>query len=259
MLKILRARGVAVWMGRDAKDRKRLESADIAIALGGDGTMLRAARSLAPYAVPLFGINSGGLGFLSGTDLKELQRNLTAVLAGGFELDERWMLEVEVYRRGRRVFGPNVALNDCVIRGGETARAITLRAFSGDLFLADYFGDGLIVSTPTGSTAYALAAGGPVVDPRVDAFLVAPICPHTLTQRPVIIPTGQPISVRFSRRPGHERTPEALMSLDGQVSCSLKLGADVRVRRFEKPFRLLLDPKRSYFETLRRKLKWGER
>lgn len=259
VLRILKDRGVTVYMGHSPDGQKRLPVADIAIALGGDGTMLRVARSLAPHGVPLFGINSGGLGFLSGTDIKELKRNLTAVLLGLFELEERWMLNVEVFRGDRRTFGPNIALNDCVIRCGDTARAITLRAFSGELFLANYFGDGLIISTPTGSTAYALAAGGPVVDPRLNAFLIAPICPHTLTQRPLIIPAEHPISVKLAMRHAHEQSPEALMSLDGQVGCSLRLGEEVRIRRFEKPFRLLLNPKRSYFETLRRKLKWGER
>ena len=259
VLKMLKNRRVAVWMGHTPEGRKRLPDADVAIALGGDGTMLRVARSLAPHGVPLFGINSGGLGFLSGTELKELKRNLATVLDGGFELQERWMLKAEVLRGGRRTFGPNIALNDCVIRCGDTARAITLRAFSGQSFLADYFGDGLIISTPTGSTAYALAAGGPVVDPRLAAFLIAPICPHTLTQRPVIIPAEHPVSVRLVVRQGHEESPEALMSLDGQIGCALRLGEEVRIRRFEKPLRLLVNPKRSYFETLRRKLKWGER
>lgn len=256
---ILRAKQVKVWLGRTAEGQRKLAVADIAIALGGDGTMLRVARQLAPHAVPLFGINSGGLGFLSGTDATDLRRNLLSVLAGGFEMEERWMLSVEVFRGERRTFGPNIALNDCVIRCGDTARAITLRAASGELFLANYFGDGLILSTPTGSTAYALAAGGPVVDPRLNAFLIAPICPHTLTQRPLIIPAEHPLSVKLAQRHAHEQPPEALMSLDGQLGCSLRLGEEVRIRRYEKPFRLLLNPTRSYFETLRSKLKWGER
>lgn len=259
VMQVLRSKRIKVWLGHTSEGQRRLAMADIAIALGGDGTMLRVARVLAPHAVPLFGINSGGLGFLSGSDAVELKRNLKTVLAGGFELEERWMLSVEVYRGERRTFGPNIALNDCVIRCGDTARAITLRASSGELFLANYFGDGLILSTPTGSTAYALAAGGPVVDPRLNAFLIAPICPHTLTQRSLIIPAEHPLSVKLDQRHAHEQPPEALMSLDGQVGCSLRLGEEVRIRRFEKPFRLLLNPKRSYFDTLRRKLKWGER
>ena len=255
---LLKARHIRYWNGNDSDSNARLPLADIAIALGGDGTMLRTARLLAPYSIPLLGINSGGLGFLSGTDAVEIRRHFPAIMAGGFDLEERWMLTTEVYRGDKRVFGPHIALNDCVIRCGDTARAITLKAFSGELFLANYFGDGLIISTPTGSTAYALAAGGPVVDPRLDAFLIAPICPHSLTQRPVIIPAEYPLIVRLAQRNPHER-PAGLMSLDGQMGCAMKLGSEVRIRRYEKPFRLLLNPTRSYFDILRRKLKWGER
>ena len=259
VLGMLKSRGIKVWMGNAKGMEKRVPMSDVGIALGGDGTMLRAARLLAPHSVPLLGINTGGLGFLSGTDASELRRNFTTFLAGGFQLEERWMLSAEVHHGGDRVFGPHIALNDCVIRCGDQARAITLKASAAGLFVADYFGDGLIISTPTGSTAYALAAGGPVVDPRLDAFLVAPICPHTLTQRPLIIPAGYPLSVKLAVRHAHELSPQALVSLDGQVGASLQVGAEVRVRRYERPFKLIVNPKRSYFEILRRKLKWGER
>lgn len=255
---LLRGRGVRVWEGSAASLRRRLPRVDVAIALGGDGTMLRAARLLAQHSVPLLGINTGGLGFLSGTDASEFRAHLPAILSGGFVLEERWMLSVEVFRAGRRVFGPHVALNDCVIRCGDQARAVMLQASCSSLFVADYFGDGLIVSTPTGSTAYALAAGGPVVDPRLDAFLIAPICPHTLTQRPLIIPARFQLAVRVGRRNRHDR-PLCLLSLDGQLGAPMPVGSEAVIRRYERPFKLLVDPKRSYFEILRRKLKWGER
>lgn len=254
---LLQARGVQVWMGHTSAMR-HLPQADIAIALGGDGTMLRAARLLAPNSVPLLGINTGGLGFLSGTDAADFRKNIHSILDGGFVMQERWMLSAEVFLGGKCIFGPHIALNDCVIRCGDTARAITLQASCENLFVADYFGDGLIVSTPTGSTAYALAAGGPVVDPRLDTFLIVPICPHTLTQRPLIIPAKHPVFVRLAQRNRNDR-PAALLSLDGQVSCSLKVDAEVRIQRYEKPFKLLVNPKRSYFEVLHKKLKWGER
>lgn len=255
---LFKARGIRVWLGGVPGMHRRLPLADLAVALGGDGTMLRAARLLAPHSIPLLGINTGGLGFLSATDASELRRHIPAILSGKFELEDRWMLSVEVFNGKRRIFGPNIGLNDCVIRCGDQARAITLKASCSRLFVADYFGDGLIVSTPTGSTAYALAAGGPVVDPRLDAFIIAPICPHTLTQRPLIIPAGYPVSVRLAPRNPHDR-PQTLVSLDGQVGCCLPLHAEVRISRFEKPFRLLVNPARSYFEVLRNKLKWGER
>src|SRR5579883_2252754 len=154
----LKGRGVKVWTSNDHGLSEHLRLADIAVALGGDGTMLRAARLLAPHSIPLLGVNSGGLGFLSGTDASEFRRYCDMILKGQFFLEERWMIEVQVERAGKRIFGPNIALNDCVIRCGEQARAISLQARSADRFVADYFGDGLILSTPTGSTAYALAA-----------------------------------------------------------------------------------------------------
>jgi NAD+ kinase len=256
--KALKERGVRVWVGRDASVIEKLRLADIAVALGGDGTMLRAARTLAPHSIPLLGVNSGGLGFLSGTDAADFNKQCDAILNGEFVLEERWMISVEVYRGGKRLFGPNIALNDCVIRCGDQARAISLSAASDHNFMAEYFGDGLIVSTPTGSTAYNLAAMGPIVDPSLNVLLIAPICPHTLTQRPLIIPAADPLTIKLTVRREHE-APRVLMSLDGQVGCSLKVGDEVRIARYGKPFKLLLNPKRSYYEVLRAKLKWGER
>lgn len=262
MLKIvtstLKARGVRCWVGQSASVREKLRLADIAVALGGDGTMLRVARILAPHSIPLLGINSGGLGFLSGTDAADFRRHVDAILDGKFALEERWMISVEAYRGKKRIFGPHIALNDCVIRCGDQARAISLRTKSGDRFVADYFGDGLIISTPTGSTAYALAASGPIVDPSLEVLLIAPICPHTLTQRPLIVPASLEFTVELGTRRAHE-VPRVLMSLDGQLGCPLRVGDHVRIRRYEKPFKLLRNPKGSYFEVLRRKLKWGER
>lgn len=267
MLKIvlsqLKARRVRAWVGSASKSTPReisakLRMADIAIALGGDGTMLRYARMLAPHSVPLLGINSGGLGFLSGTDASEFRRYCSAILKGEFVLEERWMVEVSTRRGEKTLFGPHIALNDCVIRCADQARAVLLRARSAEDFVADYFGDGLIISTPTGSTAYSLAASGPIVDPSLDVLIIAPICPHTLTQRPLIVPAASPFSVRLQKRRAHDN-PQVLVSLDGQVGCDLKVGDEVHVKRYSKPLKLLLNPRRSYFEVLRRKLKWGER
>lgn len=257
--KALRSRGVKVWIGHNGTADAKLRLADVAVALGGDGTMLRAARTLAPHSIPLLGVNSGGLGFLSSTDASEFESHCDAILNGEFVLEERWMIEVETRRAGKRIFGPNIALNDCVIRCGDQARAISLRTRSDDRFMADYFGDGLIVSTPTGSTAYNLAAYGPIVDPSLNVLLISPICPHTLTQRPLIIPAADPLVITLRTRREHDPAPRVLMSLDGQVGCSLKVGDEVRVMRYQKPFKLLLNPSRSYYEVLRRKLKWGER
>jgi NAD+ kinase len=255
---LLKARGVrAVTAGRIPSARA-LRDADLAIALGGDGTMLHVAREVAPRGIPLLGVNIGTLGFLSAAEAGDLKRCLNSVLGGRFAVEERSMLSAEVLRGGRRIYGPDLALNEVVIRCGEQARAITLSTRSGERFVADYFGDGLIVATPTGSTAYSLAASGPIIDPSLDVTLVAPICPHALTQRPLIVPAHLPLTIRLGKRREGE-VPRVLVSLDGRPGCDLKLGDEVRVRRAETPLRLLLPPGRSFFEVLRRKLKWGQR
>ena len=253
---LLKARGVRSWVAAGRPSVDAVRRADFAIALGGDGTMLRVAREVAPSGIPLLGVNLGTLGFLSGTEARDVKRRLDSVLAGRFAVEERSMLSVETLRGGRRVFGPDLALNEAVIRVGDQARAVTLSTRSGERFVADFFGDGLIVATPTGSTAYSLAASGPIVDPSLDVTLLAPICPHTLTQRPLIVPAHLPLSIRLGRR--RAETPRVLVSLDGRPGCELKVGDEVRVRRAETPLRLLLPPGRSFFEVLRRKLKWGQ-
>jgi NAD+ kinase len=256
--RLLKAHGVDSWAADARPSRETLRRADLAIALGGDGTMLRVAREVAPRGIPLLGVNIGTLGFLSGTELSELKSRLGAVLRGRFTVEERSMLSAEVLRAGRRVLGPELALNEVVIRCGDQARAVSLSTRSGERFVADFFGDGLIVATPTGSTAYSLAAMGPIIDPALDVTLLVPICPHTLTQRPLIVPAHLPLTIRLGqRRDG--RAPRVLVSLDGRNGCELRVGDEVRVRRAETPLRLLLPPGRSFFEVLRRKLKWGQR
>ncbi|MFH1726669.1 MAG: NAD(+)/NADH kinase [Elusimicrobiota bacterium] len=235
-----------------------LKTCDIAIAIGGDGTMLRTARVLAPYSVPLLGVKVGGLGFLSAMDLPGFVRDFRKVLDGKFAVEERWMLAAEARRGSKVLFGPHTALNDCVIRCSERARAVTLEVEASRRYVASYFGDGLVVSTPTGSTAYALAAGGPVVVPGVDAFLLAPISPHALTQRPLLTPAKQPLTVRLARRNPYDE-PQALVSLDGQTDHTLDFDDEVHIRRAERPFMLLVPPNRSHFDLLRSKLKWGQR
>lgn len=255
---LLKARGVRAVTAARVPTARSLRDADLAIALGGDGTMLHVAREVAPRGIPLLGINVGTLGFLSAAEAGDLKRCVNSVLSGRFAVEERSMLSAEVLRGGRRIYGPDLALNEVVIRCGEQARAITLSTRSGERFVADYFGDGLIVATPTGSTAYSLAASGPIIDPSLDVTLVAPICPHALTQRPLIVPAHLPLTIRLGKRREGE-APRVLVSLDGRPGCDLKLGDEVRVRRAETPLRLLLPPGRSFFEVLRRKLKWGQR
>ncbi len=236
--------------------RKHVRAADMAIAIGGDGTMLRAGRILASATAPLLGINVGGLGYLSAVDPKGFQKDFKRIVSGRFEVEQRYMLSVEVRRKGKRLFGPHVVLNDCVVRAGDQVRAVLLEVESRRQRVADYFGDGLILATPTGSTAYALSVGGPVIVPGVDALLLAPICPHALTSRPLITSSSDPVTVRLKRKNPYDR-PQALISLDGQLERPLQVGDEVNVRRYDRPFRLLVPPERSYFDVLRQKLKWG--
>jgi NAD+ kinase len=224
--------------------------ADAAVALGGDGTLLSAARRLAPLGVPVLGANLGRLGFLSATDVKRLYGTLAALLAGKLSVSNRMMLSVLPPRKAERP-----ALNDCVIRVRSSARVIRLSAWVDGEYLGTFICDGLIVSTPTGSTAYSLAASGPIVEPELELILLTPICPHSLTQRPVILSPDSALEIAVE---DHGRRDEIILSLDGQESFTLRAGDRVRVRRAEDRFRLFTDRKHSYFSTLRQKLKWGE-
>jgi len=255
---LLRARGVRVHSAPAGHSLPEAERFDAAVVLGGDGTMLRTARLLAGARIPLLGVNTGGLGFLSAVDMRGFKRGLGRIINGGFACEERRMLRAEVRREGRRIFGPSPLLNDCVLRAKDQIRAVTLDACQAGRHIGRYFGDGLIVATPTGSTAYALAVGGPIVHPGVDAVILAPICPHTLTQRPLILPAGEPISVVVARKNPQQR-PHALISVDGQVEHPLGAGDEVVISALRRPICLLYDPERTYFDLLRTKLKWGER
>ncbi|MBI4248205.1 MAG: NAD(+)/NADH kinase [Elusimicrobia bacterium] len=237
----------------------RFRDLDAAIALGGDGTMLRVAQLVAPHSVPLLGINSGGLGFLSGIEFSDVPAKLEAFLSTGFPVQQRRMLEVSVSRKGARIFGPEIALNECIVRCAEQGRAIYVESFYGSDFIASYFGDGIIVSTPTGSTAYALSASGPIMAPQMDAFLLTPICPHTLTQRPLVFPADRPVTLEIKPWRARREALSALASVDGQRNVKMKYGDVVRITEYGKPLKVFVNPELSYFDVLRRKLKWGER
>jgi NAD+ kinase len=232
------------------------DRADVAITIGGDGTVLYAARHVIKSGIPVLGINAGGLGFLSGIERADFKKHLNTFLNSGFRKIRRQLLSVEVLRGGKKIFGPYPALNDCVIRSAE-ARAFTLRAFFGRQFLSEYFGDGLIVSTPSGSTAYSLAALGPIVLPELEVFLLSPVCPHTLTHRPIVLSSLEDITIVTGGRPGD--VCGISLSLDGQESFILKAADKIRIRRYPKRLEMLMPPGFSYFDILRRKLRWGKR
>jgi len=226
---------------------------DLLIVLGGDGTLLAAARLDNERGVPILPVNLGGLGFLTSVTLAELYPILEQTLAGKNRTSERVMLDVRVLR-GDAQLERHHALNDAVLNKAALARMIDLTLTVNGEFVSDFRADGLIISTPTGSTAYSLAAGGPIMYPRVEAFLITPICPHMLTNRPLVVPETSHIEVRFVG-PGEPVT----LTLDGQVGIAFHPGDRVEIVRAKQRLRLVRAPERTYYQILRDKLKWGER
>jgi len=230
---------------------RQLKQAEAAIALGGDGTILSVASDLIPLGIPILGVNTGRLGFLTACDLAKLYTTLEKLLKGQLEISERMALSVEP-PSGRQ----HLVLNDCVVKVGRTARVVDLGAWINDQYLGTFTGDGVIVATPTGSTAYSLAAGGPIVHPTMEALILTPICPHSLTQRPVIVPAGRHIKIRYESR---GRRAEVLVSLDGQHSFTLHPGQEIKVQQTEGRLKIYYNPEQHFFGLLQQKLKWGER
>jgi NAD+ kinase len=227
--------------------------AEMIIVLGGDGTLLSVARLVGDHEVPILGVNLGGLGFLTEITLEELYRVLERVIQGDFVTDERVVLNAAVIRRGERL-AEFVVLNDAVINKGALARIIDLETTINGEYLTTFKSDGLIISTPTGSTAYSLSAGGPIVYPSLHCMIITPICPHTLTNRPIVIPDDVEIRVFLKTK-----QQEVILTLDGQQGFSLEHEDVVEVRKAEGRILLIKSPYRHYFELLREKLKWGER
>jgi NAD+ kinase len=230
---------------------------DLIIVLGGDGTLLSMATRIArtDCDVPMLGVNFGSLGFLTETRIDELYSTLDSVLAGKATYDERALLSAEAYRE-REKFDSRVVLNDVVFTKAALSRIIELSVSISSGLVTKVKADGLIVASATGSTAYNLAAGGPIVHPRVDALILTPIAPHTLTHRPVVIPGSEIVEVRPIPDAGAE---DIFVTYDGQTGYPLQKGDSIRIRKHERLLRLVKAPTRSYFEVLREKLKWGER
>jgi NAD+ kinase len=226
---------------------------DLAIVAGGDGTLLSVARSAAPQQIPILGVNLGSLGFLAELQPDELFDRLEEVLAGKYRVAERETLRVRHVRQ-ERVHCEYAVLNDAVIGKSALARMIRIGLSIDGEEVAIYTSDGLIISSPTGSTAYNLSAGGPILDPRMNAFVITPICPHTMTYRPLVVPGDVEISACL-RSTGEA----AYLTLDGQIGIPLNPEDSVSVDRHPNPLRLVHVAGRGFFEVLRRKLRWGER
>jgi NAD+ kinase len=227
-------------------------NSEMVVALGGDGTILRTARHLAGHRVPILGINMGSFGYLTEVNLNEIHSTLELIIEGKFVTEKRMMLDVSI-RRGKTVSNVGSVLNDVVINRGDLSRMNELEVEVNGKYLTTYKGDGLIVSTPTGSTAYSLSAGGPIVFPGKDLIIVNPICPHTLTNRPIIFSEDSNLKITlWSKDRG------AMLALDGQEAHRIKSGDAVIVKRSKHSIMLVLSPYRSYAEILRSKLGWGD-
>ncbi len=222
------------------------ERSDMIIVLGGDGTFLSVARLVEGRGVPLLGVNLGGLGFL--TEVTQEQ-----VFDGQYSVAERMLLQTCVHRQGERI-AEYRALNDVVINKSALARIITLETFVDGTYVNTFAADGLIISTPTGSTAYNLSAGGPILFPTLGALVISPICPHTLTNRPVVLPDSVTIEVVLKTE-----KEDVLLTLDGQVGFALQANDVVEVRKAAETVKLIEPSRRNYFQVLRTKLRWGER
>lgn len=261
----LKLNGFEYWLEEGCQkicyedDKKRLIKAehlskriDLLIVLGGDGTFLWAARLVENTGIPIFGINLGRLGFLTEIIAEEIAQSLDLLIKGELVIEERTTLKVALIRDSR-IMSEHQCLNDAVINKGAIARVIELELRLQRESITKYKADGLIISTPTGSTAYSLSAGGSIVHPYVNAFVVTPICPHMLTQRSIIVPDSFVVSVKLLTA-----KEEVLLTLDGQIAYLMEENDEVLITKNEKPIFIVKSPFRTYFTILREKLKWGE-
>src|ERR1043166_8902274 len=240
--------GCAVEVAAEADIAKQV---DLMLVLGGDGTMIATARMVSDTEVPVMGVNYGGLGYLAEFPLEDLFPALDGVLEGKYRLQQRLMLSVELWR-GEELVTRNRVLNDVVVNKSALARIIEIEAYLNQQFVNLFRADGLIVATPTGSTAYNLSAGGPIIFPSMSAVVITPICPFTLSNRPIVVPDDSIIEVRLVTE-----NEEVALTLDGQVGFDLQAGDRVLIRKSNTAFSLVQPPNRNYFDVLRNKLKWG--
>jgi NAD+ kinase len=245
--------GIARKIGETAGlDRRDLASqVDLLVVLGGDGTILRTVRFVSEYDIPIVGINLGEFGYLTEVNLNEMFSALELIVKGEFQTEKRMMLDITIHL-GAETIRQQSILNDVVITRGNLSRILNLETTVNDRYLTTFRADGIIISTPTGSTAYSLSAGGPIVFPEQDSFIINPICPFTLTNRPIIIPDNAEIKViMWTKGQG------ATLTLDGQVSYTMKSGDIMTIKKSRYVTNLVSSPHRDYMEILRTKLGWG--
>src|SRR5438876_7865702 len=258
----LRARGkdplldpaTAKLIGETASSLKKdfAALADMLVVLGGDGTMLAAARLVEDRPIPILGVNTGGLGFLTAVTRDEIFKALEQVFANAYAEEHRLMLRSRLVRMGTQVAAASV-LNDVALSKGALSHMVQLEISIDGQFVTGLRGDGLIISTPTGSTAYSMAAGGPILNPAVHALILTPICPHTLTNRPIVIPQDAQVEVVITRR-----EEGAMATFDGQVGISLRHEDTIEVSASDHYAKLIRFPECTFYEVLRKKLKWGD-
>lgn len=237
--------------GRGVERKKLAGLIDLLVVFGGDGTILRAARTFREVDIPIVGINMGGFGYLTEVNLNEMYSALELILKGEFRTEDRMMLDVMI-SRDKEPAVERTVLNDVVINRGNLSRIVEMETAVNDQYLTTFKADGLIISTPTGSTAYSLSAGGPIVFPEQSLLIINPICPHTLTNRPIILPEGAELKIiLWTKEQG------ATVTFDGQVSYTLKSGDTMAVRKSQFSTKLVCSPHRDYLEILRTKLGWG--
>jgi NAD+ kinase len=262
LLPWLRKKGCDVYVDNDTASALHIEGyqrsqipamADFVVVLGGDGTMLSVARLIGEKGIPILGVNIGGLGFLTTVHKEDIFEILEKVIGGQCSVEERMMLTACVLRHSECI-AEYLVVNDVVVNKGALARIIDLETYIDNDYIATFKADGLIVATPTGSTAYALSAGGPIVYPTLSSIILAPICPHTLTNRPIVLPDDVHVDIILK-----SMNEDVFLTIDGQVGFSLRQNDMVQVRKSAFTARFFIPCERDYFSILRTKLKWGER
>ncbi len=259
----LKERGVEVYVEKELGKKIRHPNSidrtdipklvDVILVFGGDGTFLGVAREACKYGTPILGINLGGLGFLTEVTVEELYPMMERIIDGDYEVEDRQMLITSI-RRGKKNIGKYEVLNDVVINKGAVARIIDLPIYIEDSHVTTYRADGIILSTPTGSTAYSLSAGGPIVHPKIPVTIITPICPHTLTNRPLVVSSKMKVEIKVTTQ-----EPDTYLTLDGQIGVRLKTGDVIEVKRTDTSVKLIKSPFRDFFTILKTKLMWGER